>query len=139
MSDLTMQELREVQTDLDQIREDFADLEEVFGKQAFGFGVDDGASDTLDPLDVALEQSGLMDDDTQSAGQLSIMALADGEISEQSLSIQGWNPWLVIPNKTKKNQRKIVSLVKRYAKYSKCVPAVTKAVALFKAKKTVRH
>lgn len=137
MSDLTMQELRELQVELDQIGEDFADLEEVFGKQAFGFGEDEGSSEALDALDTELENSGLVGVESQSVGQSSLMEFADGMVDEQSLGMQGWfpNPFKWIKKKAAKIIRKIVRLVKRYRKYARCVPSVTKAVALFKAGK----
>ncbi|MBW7991851.1 MAG: hypothetical protein FVQ84_17785 [Planctomycetes bacterium] len=139
MNDLEMQELRELQVELNQIGEDFADLEDIFGKQAFGFAEDAGSSEALDALDVELENSGLIGVDSQSVGQKSLMALADGEIDEQSFSMQGWFPDLGLGGWLKKKAakiiRKIVALVKRYKKYAKCTPAVTKAVALFKARK----
>ena len=135
MNDLTMQELRELQVEIDQIGEDFAEIEVLFGKQAFGFAAHEESSEALNALNVELENSGLIDVDSQSVGQMSIMALADGEISEQSLSMQFWNPFNWIKEKAAKIIRKIVALVKRYRKYAKCVPAVTAAVALFKAGK----
>ncbi|OEU66499.1 MAG: hypothetical protein BA863_06130 [Desulfovibrio sp. S3730MH75] len=139
MSDLTMQEMKELQVELDQIGEDFADLEDVFGKQAFGFAGVESASEPLAALDAELENSGLIGDTPQlaMASQMNIMALADGEIDAQSLDLQGWfpNPINWIKKKAAKIIRKIVVLVKKYAKYAKCIPAVTKAVALFKAKK----
>lgn len=137
MSDLTMQEMKELQVELDQIGEDFADIEDVFGKQAFGFSGVESASESLAALDAELENSGLIGDTPQLAGQMNLMALADGEIDALSLDLQGWfpNPINWIKKKAAKIIRKIVALVKKYAKYAKCIPAVTKAVVLFKAKK----
>ena len=141
MNDLTMQELRELEVELDRIGEDFSDLEEVFGKQAFGFGGDEGSSEALDALDIELENSGLVDTESQSLGQFNLIEFADGMIDEQSLGMQGWWPgWLpdprrVLKKKANKIIRRIVRLVKRYKKYAKCIPAVTKAVVLFKKSK----
>lgn len=137
MSDLTMQELKELQVELDSIGEEFADIEDLFGKQAFGFSGAESASEPLAALDAELADSGLMGDTPQlaMAGQMNMLALADGEIDAQSLDLQGWNPLNWLKKKAAKIIRKIVALVKKYAKYAKCIPAVTKAVVLFKAKK----
>ena len=130
-----MQELRELQVEIDEIGDEFDDIELLFGKEILGFAEDEGSSEALDALDVELEDSGLGGVGSQSVGQMSLMALADGEIDAQSLGLQFWNPFSIIKKKAAKIIRKIVALVKRYKKYVKCVPAVTKAVALFKAKK----
>lgn len=135
MNDLTLQQQQEVQVQLSEIEEEFNDIELLFGKEALGFAEDEGSSEALDALNVELEGSGLIGGDNQSVGQMSLMALADGEIDAQSLGLQFWNPFGWLKKKAAKIIRKIVALVKRYKKYLKCVPAVTKAVALFKAGK----
>ena len=52
MNDLTMQELRELQVEIDQIGEDFAEIEVLFGKQAFGFAAHEESSEALNALNV---------------------------------------------------------------------------------------
>ncbi len=61
----------------------------------------------------------------------------DGGFSAQSLEMQGWwpDPRKILIKKAAKIIRKIVRLVRKYSKLKACIPTVTKAVALFKAKK----
>lgn len=133
MSDFTQQELNELNIELNQLDEDFAELNSLFDDQLFSVATD---SEELDALDVALEGSGLEEDVSAASNQLSLLETLDGDFSAQSLEMQWIGGWL--KKKAAKIIRKIVALVRKYSKLKACIPGVTKAVALFKAKKYVR-
>jgi len=135
MSEFTQQELNELSVELNQLDEDFAELNSLFDDQLFSVTTD--SSEELDALDVALEGSGLEEADSPASSQLSLLDAMDSDFSAQSLEMQGMfgsvKKWL--KKKAAKIIRKIVKLVRKYSKLKACIPAVTKAVALFKSKK----
>jgi hypothetical protein len=137
MSDFTQQELNELNVELNQLDEDFAELNSLFDDQLFSVASD--SSEELDALDVALEGSGLEETGSVASSQLSLLDAMDGDFTEQSLEMQGWRPWDWAKKRLIKKARKIirttVDLVRKYSKLKACIPGVTKAVALFKAKK----
>jgi len=147
MNDFSEMELRELNIELQQIDDDFAELNEMFGSEELNFSEE--SSEELSALDAALEGADIPVVGG-SSGQLTLMAVMDGEIDEQSLVEQGWTDWVrdkakkvgrkldprkIFKGRVKKMIRKIVRLVKKYRKLSPCVPGVTKAVVLFKARK----
>ncbi len=140
MNDFSEMELRELNIELQQLEDDFAELNEMFGSEELNFSEE--SSEELGALDAALEGAGISELGG-SSGQLSLMAVADGEIDEQSLIEQGWPRWPkswprpgdIFRGRARKIIRKIVRLVKKYKKYAPCIPAVTKAIVLFKARK----
>jgi LPS sulfotransferase NodH len=136
MSNFSELELREINTGLQQIDDDFAELNEMFGSQGLNFSEE--SSEELSALDAALEGSGL--EGGGSPTQLTFLAAADGEIDAQTFfAEQGieplWNPFGVIKRKGWKIIRWCIEKVRKYGKLKACVPTVTKAVILFKAKK----
>ncbi len=62
MSDFTQQELNELSVELNQLDEDFAELNSLFNDQLFSAATD--SSEELDALDAALEESGLEEADS---------------------------------------------------------------------------
>lgn len=139
MSNFSELELRELRIELQQIDDDFAELNEMFGSEGLNFS--EASSEELSALDAALEDSDIVEGSGQSSGQLTLMAAADGDIDEQTFIEQGWtdrfNPIKIIKKKAKKLLKKLVYLVKKYSKLRACVPGVTKAVLLFKKGKFV--
>ncbi|MCK5888967.1 MAG: hypothetical protein KAG19_03385 [Methylococcales bacterium] len=136
MSDFTQQELNELNVELNELDADFSEFNSVFDGQLLPAVAD--SSEELDALGVALEGSDIEETDLTTSSQLSLLDLMDGDFSAQSLDMQGWGwPWDWPRRKCSKIIRKIVGLVRKYSKLKACVPAVTKAVALFKAKKYV--
>ena len=117
---------------------EMAELDREFAEAAEEFGLDEtiGSSEFAE-LDAALEGTELALDDTETADPRSIaLAIADG-----------WQPGSggsqaefgfignIIKNKAKKLIKKLVAFVRKSRKYAVCIPAVTKAVAAFKAGK----
>ena len=141
MSNFSELELVEIKTGLQNIEDDFAELNEMFGSEGLNFS--EASSEELSALDAALEDSDIVEGSGQSSGQLTLMAAADGIIDEQTFSEQGWwdkfkdkvNPINILKNKAKKLLQKLIRLVKKYSKLKTCVPGVTKAALLFKAGK----
>ena len=139
MSNFTEMELRELNIELQQIDDDFAELNEMFGSEALNFSGE--SSEELSALDAALEGADLSVGE-ESSGQLTLMAAFDGEIDAQTYfaeqgieALSWWNPWKWLKNKAWKIIRKCIALVRKYGKLKACIPAVTKAVILFKAAK----
>ena len=138
MSNFTEMELRELNIELQQIDDEFAELNEMFGSQGLNFTEE--SSEELSALDAALEGVDISARGG-SSGQLTLMAAFDGEIdaqtyfAEQGIEALGWRPWKWLKRKVAKIIRKCVRLVKKYRKFASCAPAVTKAIILFKAKK----
>ncbi len=138
MSNFSEQELNELRVELNQIDEEFSELNSLFDSQLFSSSEDD--SEELDALNAALEDSGLEEASTGGNNQLSLLDALDGDFSSQSLEMQGIFGAVkrFLKKKVAKLIRKIVRLVKKYSRLRVCVPAVLKAVALFKAGKYAR-
>jgi len=134
MSDFTQQELNELSVELNQLEEDFLELNSLFDDQLFSVATE--SSQELDALEVALEGSGLEEDVSSASNQLSVLDALDGDFSAQSLEMQWIGGWL--KKKAAKIIRKILRLVRKYSKLKACIPAVTKAVKLFRARKYIR-
>lgn len=109
---------------------EFAGLAEEFG---LGDAADHGA---LNELDAAVEGTELDAGQSESAGGLSILDIADGAggfAESQPEFFGAVGNW--IKKKAARLIRKLIALVRKYAKYKSCIPAVMKAVAAFKARK----
>ena len=119
MSDFDAMELQELNDTLAELDAEFEELGGDFGEEAF---------EELSELDVELAGTGL-DFDGEDLGDLAALST----ITDDPIEAQFFGNW--IKRKVKKLIRKIVKLVKKYKKCATCVPKVTKAVALFKAKK----
>jgi hypothetical protein len=114
-------------------------LNSFFDGQLFSSG--DDSSEELDALDQALEGSGLEEASSVASNEFSLLDLIDGDISAQSLEMQGWLGGIkrrlekILRKRAAKIIRKILRLVRKYSKLKVCVPIVIKAIAAFKAKK----
>lgn len=136
MSDFSQQELNELNVELNQLEEEFSELNSLFDDQLLSPSTD-GSSEELDALDVALEGSGLEENSEAGNSQLSLLDALDGDFSAQSIEMQGifGSVKRFLKKKVAKIIRKILRLVRKYSKLKACIPLVTKAIVLFKAKK----
>lgn len=138
MSDFSQQELNELSVELNQLEEEFSELNSLFDDQLLSLSGDD-SSEELNALDAALEGTGIEENDGTGSSQLSLLDVIDGDFTAQSLEMQGWFSKIkrsvggFLKNKVAKLIRKLLRLVRKYSKLKACIPAVTKAVVLFKA------
>lgn len=100
---------------------------------------DDPASSELAELDAALAGTEFAEDGEEfdaGPGMSSVLEMADGQGAdgEEFFGIGG-SVRRLIRRRAKKLIARITKLVRKYAKYRKCLPAVLHAVAAFKAGK----
>ncbi len=121
VTQMTAEEYSELQADLVELDAEFAEL---------GFDMasaDDHAEDAIAELDAELAGTELA---PMAASSMSFQEMGLGEDGEVDEFFFNW-----IKNKVKKLLRKLVKMAKKYKGCAKCIGKVTKAVALFKAKK----
>ncbi len=135
MSNFSEQELVELQFEMASIEENFTDLKNLFDIEEIGGDAAD--NDALSELDIELEEAGLGDMTGATSSSPSLMSLVEEDFAAADFDEQGFG-WFkkkifgTFKRKIKRLLKKLVRLVKKHAKLAKCVPAVTKAVVLFK-------
>lgn len=122
LSQLTAEQRAEVEMDLASLAEEFDEL---------GFDLAEADSKTTDAFaELDAELAGTELAPMSAAAPMSFGAMGLGDDGEVDAFFFSW-----IKNKAKKLIQKLVKLVKRYGDCVQCVSKVTRAVALFKAKK----
>lgn len=125
---------------LDEIEAEFSILESDFGDLGLEDG-DDSVSSELQSFEAALAgtEFGSESAEADMGSSLTILQIADGESPGGGEEGWGFNPFSFVPNIIKRKAKKIIAkltkLIRKYAKYRACIPAVTQAVAAFQAKK----
>lgn len=129
---------------LDEIEAEFSVLESDFGD----LGLEDGdasVSSELKDFEAALAGTEFSSESAESemGSTLTILQIADGETPDGGE--EGWlgDAWKtikrpvvnIVKRKAKKIIARLTKLIRKYAKYRACIPAVTLAVAAFKAGK----
>ncbi|MEJ8562078.1 hypothetical protein QTO30_13175 [Yoonia sp. GPGPB17] len=117
-----------------EIAADFAQVEEDFG---LGLTARLGAPEAMDELDQAAQGTVFAAPSAETGGTLTLLDIADGNVGNGQ---EGFFDFLkpvvnAIKRRAQKIIRKIVALVRKYAKYAGCIPKVVKAVRSFAAKK----
>ena len=134
----------EAAEEIAQLEAEFAELEADFGDLGLDKDDQEAASDNLAQLEAALAGTEFAVEGAESVGPLSVLDIADGNFGgagqQEGFLGDVWGKITkpienVIKRRAARLIKRLIALVRKYRKYSSCVPSVLAVIAAFKARK----